>query len=108
MGDDQIVAFCRRKYIRPAGDLHFDEIDVIAHSAADGSTCWFQAAGRHGRPLNAERVPPPNEETPPPGHISARAFWQSPAQVAADRCAVTAVADRTAKRLPQSSQSRLV
>ncbi len=85
-GDDQIVAFCRRKYIRPAGDLLFDEIDVIAHSAADGSTCWFQATGRNGQPLNAERVPPPNEETPPPGHISARAFWQSPAQVAADRC----------------------
>jgi hypothetical protein len=81
-GDAQFAVLCRQKKIRPADSIYFDEVDIVAHSARDGSTCWFQAAGKNGQSLDTTRVPPPNEPVPPPGHVSARSFWNSPAQVA--------------------------
>lgn len=81
-GDAQFAVLCRQKKIRPADSIYFDEVDIVAHSARDGSTCWFQAAGKNGQPLDTTRVPPPNEAVPPPGRVSARDFWNSPAQVA--------------------------
>ena len=81
-GDSQFAVLCRQKKIRPADSIYFDEVDIVAHSAKDGSTCWFQASGKNGQPLDTTRVPPPDEPVPPSGRISARDFWNSPAQVA--------------------------
>lgn len=86
----QIVVACREKTIRPADTFLFDEIDIIAHSVASGSTCWFQALApspdspNHG--LDGRRVPPPDEPAPPPGHPAAQTFWRSPEDTAAVKC----------------------
>lgn len=89
-GDAQFAVLCRQKKIRPADSIFFDEVDIVAHNVKDGSTCWFQASAKDEKGLDTTRVPPPNEEDPPPGQISARDFWNNPAQVAQvplkDRC----------------------
>ncbi len=89
-GQAQISAICRQKKIRTRESPLFDEVDIIAHSLETGSTCWFQAQAKEplspARGLNGRRVPPPDEETPPPGHPSARAFWNPPQQTAKGTC----------------------
>lgn len=85
-GTAQISVMCRQKVIREPESPLFDEIDIIAHNTVDGSTCWFEALSDDALGINAERVPPPNEETPPAGHPSAESFWSSPADVAEKKC----------------------
>ncbi|RED50824.1 hypothetical protein [Aestuariispira insulae] len=82
----QITALCRQKKIRTADSPYFDEIDIIAHDVVTGSTCWFQAEAKDANGFDATRVPPPNEVSPPPGHVSARAFWNSPEKTASADC----------------------
>ena len=85
-GDSQITALCRQKKIRNQESPYFDEVDIIAHDVVSGSTCWFQAEAKDENGFDATRVPPPNEKTPPPGHISAMDFWNSPAKTASADC----------------------
>jgi len=86
-GRTQIAAFCREKKIRGADTFLYDEIDVIAHSVTNGSTCWFQATGTDpDHPLDGRRVPPPNEKTPLAGQPAAAKFWNPPAKTADEKC----------------------
>src|SRR6185369_11315607 len=39
----QISAICRQKILRPAGTYLYDEVDIVLHGVASGSTCWFHA-----------------------------------------------------------------
>ena len=48
----QISAICRQKILRPAGTYLYDEVDIVLHGVASGSTCWFQALAP--LPLTAE------------------------------------------------------
>lgn len=82
----QITALCRQKTIRSADSPMFDEVDIVAHNPSTGDTCWFQATAKSPDGMDATRVPPPNEKTPPPGHVAAKDFWNSPAHVAEDDC----------------------
>jgi len=76
----QISAFCRQKKIRPEGSNVYDEIDVIAHSVANGTTCWFEAiAPSPDKPLDGKHVPSPMEP-------SGATFWDKPALVAEKKC----------------------
>lgn len=88
-GKTQISAFCRREYLRDPDSPMFDEVDIIAHDADSGKTCWFHAQGKPGQKsgFDASRVPPPNEKTPPPKRIAANHFWWSPAATAKKNCA---------------------
>jgi hypothetical protein len=86
--DVQMLLFCRRMYVRPPDDPHFDSIEIIMHNVVTGSTCFFisknfgeDPAGEDGR-----RVPPPSEKTPPEGFVSARDLWGSPQEIAAHGC----------------------
>ncbi|SDE53952.1 hypothetical protein [Kordiimonas lacus] len=81
-GINQVVAACRQKIIRSEASTQFDEIDVITHSVADGSTCWFQATGDGDAGLDGTKVPSPTEATPEPGYPAPADFWNSPAAVA--------------------------
>ncbi len=85
-GERQIVAACRQKIIRSAESVSFDEIDIIAHNALDGSTCWFQAKGTNDQPLDGSKVPSPTAAVAPPGYPGRSGFWRSPAAVAGDNC----------------------
>jgi len=87
----QIQATCRKTLIRPAESPLFDEIDVIAHSVVDGSTCWFQAkadnpSGDPARGLDGRKVPSPTMSSRPPEYPSPEAFWHSPAKTAEASC----------------------
>jgi len=85
-GDTQISAYCRRDKLRDDKDPVYDEVVVVAHHAGNGETCWFDSRSRAGADgIDASRVPPPNEKTPPPGHPSAVEFWTTPAKIAAAR-----------------------
>ena len=75
----QVSVMCRQKRLRSADSTEFDEIDVIAHNPATGATCWFQAKGAEGAPVNGAAVPSPTD----PG---AEAFWAPPETVVADDC----------------------
>ncbi|HYD99079.1 MAG TPA: hypothetical protein VEH84_06830 [Alphaproteobacteria bacterium] len=77
----QISAVCRRAVLRDKDSPLFDEIDIVAHSRANGSTCWFKATGTKDKPLDGRRVPSPTA-----GGAAAKAFWHTPEQVAADNC----------------------
>lgn len=86
--DVQVLLFCRRMYIRPIDDPFFDSIEIIMHNVVTGSTCFFISKnfGDDPKGENGSRVPPPSEETPPPGEIAARDLWAPPSEVAAHGC----------------------
>ncbi len=84
-GVNQVVAACRQKHIRDKDSPWFDEIDVIAHSTADGSTCWFQATATSSAGLDGTRVPSPGRARPAQGFPDPQTFWRSPATVANDQ-----------------------
>jgi hypothetical protein len=103
-GDSQISVYCRRETLRADQSPFYDEVDIVLHHAGNGKTCWFTSrpppqhnvddpkpscsspAGCKAVGLDASRVPPPNEKTPPPGHVSAVEFWQTPASTAQHAC----------------------
>ncbi|OXI15769.1 hypothetical protein [Burkholderia sp. AU15512] len=85
-GDTQISAFCRRKQIRENRSPYYDEVDIVLHHVRNGKTCWFHADKGGTGGMDASRVPPPNEKTPPPGRPSAAEFWWKPAATATKRC----------------------
>ncbi|WP_144212529.1 hypothetical protein [Shewanella donghaensis] len=87
-GSTQISAFCRREHLRPADSPFYDEVDVILHSTTSGDTCWFHAedSTQTGQGFDASRVPPPDEVTPPPGHVAAVTFWWKPTDTVSKNC----------------------
>lgn len=86
--DIQILTLCRRMYIRPKDDPHFDSIEIIMHNVKTGSTCFMISKNFGGNPKgdDGHRVPPPTEETPPKGQLAARDLWSSPKEVADHGC----------------------
>jgi hypothetical protein len=86
--DVQMLLFCRRMYIRPPDDPRFDSIEIIMHDVVTGSTCFFisQNFGEDPDGENGLRVPPPSEERPPEGFLSARDLWASPQEIADHGC----------------------
>jgi len=80
----QISAICRQKILRPAATYLYDEIDIVLHGVASGSTCWFQALAplplTAGRGLDGRHVPSPGDES------RARDFWNPPAETAKAGC----------------------
>ena len=87
----QVQATCRKKLIRPQESPLFDEIDIIAHSVTEGTTCWFQAlsANPTGDPaigLDGSKVPSPTMDKNPEGFPDPLAFWQTPQQIAKIDC----------------------
>lgn len=86
--DVQMVLLCRRMYIRPADDPHFDSIEIIMHSVQTGSTCFFISKNFGADPQgdDGSRVPPPTEAVPPAGEISAEQLWATPQQVVDHGC----------------------
>ncbi|WP_417455113.1 hypothetical protein [Kiloniella sp.] len=85
-GDNQVAVLCRQKKIRTASSIYYDEIDVVAHSAKDGSTCWFQATGSNGLPIDGSLVPSPMKKAPFEDYEEARQFWNTPKEVSDDGC----------------------
>jgi hypothetical protein len=85
----QISAFCRREQLRDPKSAMFDEVDIIAHNANSGKTCWFHAEDKPGQRggFDASRVPPPNEKVAPPKRVSAKDFWWTPGRTAQKNCA---------------------
>ena len=86
--DIQMVLYCRRMYIRPADDPRFDSIEAIMHNVKTGSTCFFISKnfGEDPEGDDGRRVPPPTEETPPEGFVSAKELWAAPKQVVDHGC----------------------
>lgn len=86
--DIQILGLCRRMYIRPKDDPHFDSIEIIMHNVKSGSTCFMISKNFGGNPTgdDGRRVPPPTEETPPKGMLSARELWATPRETADHGC----------------------
>lgn len=86
--DVQMLLFCRRMYVRSPDSPFFDSIEIIMHDLVGGSTCFFISKNFGDDPEGEDgsRVPPPSEDVPPPGRISARDLWASPAQTAAHGC----------------------
>ena len=77
----QIAIMCRQKHIRSRSSTLFDEIDVVAHNPTTGATCWFQALGARGGPVDGARVPSPTDTT-------TRRYWRAPSDVASEGCGV--------------------
>jgi hypothetical protein len=86
--DVQMLLFCRRMYIRPPDSTFFDSIEIIMHNVVTGSTCFFISKNFGGDPEgdDGRRVPPPSEDVPPEGRISARELWATPAETADHGC----------------------
>ena len=86
--DIQMLGLCRRMYIRPKDDPHFDSIEIIMHNVKSGSTCFMISKNFGGNPTgdDGRRVPPPTEETPPKGMLSARKLWATPKETADHGC----------------------
>jgi hypothetical protein len=87
-GSTQISAFCRREHLRDPNSEFYDEVDIILHSVETGDTCWFHAETDAGdsKGFKASRVPPPAEQTPPPGQVAAVDFWWTPEATAKKNC----------------------
>ncbi|MEH6632928.1 MAG: hypothetical protein V7776_19085 [Halopseudomonas aestusnigri] len=86
VGDAQVAALCRQKKIRTASSVYYDEIDIVAHNAKDGSTCWFQASGKNGLPLDGSLVPSPMKTAKAKDYKEAKAIWNTPAETVKDDC----------------------
>jgi hypothetical protein len=86
VSDAQVAVLCRQKEIRSAKSRWFDEIDIVAHNADNGSTCWFQAQGQPGKPINGSNVPSPMTNKSKSDYQQAMALWNSPAKVHQDGC----------------------
>ena len=86
--DIQMLLYCRRMYVRDQDSPYFDSIEIIMHNVASGSTCFFISKNFGGTPEgdDGRRVPPPTEEVPPDGFISARELWATPQEVADHGC----------------------
>jgi len=84
----QIIQYCRRMYIRPKESPYFDSIEMIMHNVETGSTCFFISKNFGGDPKGEDgrRMPPPHEEKPPEGFVSARELWATPEQIADHGC----------------------
>lgn len=84
----QMLGLCRRMYLRPKDDPHFDSIEIIMHNITSGSTCFMISKNFGGNPTgdDGRRVPPPSEETPPAGMLSARELWATPKEVSEHGC----------------------
>jgi hypothetical protein len=88
-GKTQISAMCRREQLRDQDSPYFDEVDIVAHNADNGETCWFHSESGPGQKLtgfDASRVPPPDEVKPPAQRIAAGQFWWSPKATAGKQC----------------------
>lgn len=88
-GKTQISAMCRREQLRDKDSPYFDEVDIVAHNADTGETCWFHAESDPAQKktgFDASRVPPPDEVQPPPQKIAAGRFWWSPTATAGKNC----------------------
>lgn len=86
--DIQMVLFCRRMYVRPVDDPHFDSIEILMHNVKSGSTCFFISKNFGAKPDGEDgtRVPAPTELKPPEGEVSAEDLWATPQQVADHGC----------------------
>ena len=85
-GDAQVAVLCRQKTIRTEQSPFFDEIDIVAHNAKDGSTCWFQASGTENQPLDGTNVPSPMALKSAGQYQQAMQYWQTPKQVHSAGC----------------------
>ena len=81
-GLTQISAYCRQNKPRAQPTTTYDQVVIVLHHAGNGKTCWFESRDKE-KGFDASRVPPPNEKTPPGGHVPAVEFWKSPGQLAA-------------------------
>jgi hypothetical protein len=77
----QVAIMCRQKHIRSRTSMQFDEIDVVAHNPATGATCWFQALGARGGPVEGAHVPSPTD-------AANGKYWRPPNDVASEGCGV--------------------
>ena len=86
--DVQMVLLCRRMFIRPVDDPHFDSIEIIMHNVKSGSTCFFISKNFGEKPEgdDGSRVPPPSELLPPEGEVSAEKLWATPQEVVQHGC----------------------
>ncbi|MFM0367436.1 hypothetical protein [Paraburkholderia sediminicola] len=85
-GNTQISAYCRRNKLRDDRDPVYDEVVIVQHHSGNGKTCWFLSQSHPGADgIDASRVPPPNEKSPPAGNIPAVEFWTTLARIAAVR-----------------------
>lgn len=86
--DIQLLVYCRRMYIRPKDDPHFDSIEAIMHNVKTGSTCFFISKNFGGDPKgdDGRRIPPPTEKTPPEGMVAAKDLWATPQQIFDHSC----------------------
>jgi len=84
----QIIQYCRRMYIRPKESPYFDSLEMIMHNVETGSTCFFLSKNFGGDPNGEDgrRMPPPHEEKPPEGFVSARELWGTPEEIANHGC----------------------
>jgi hypothetical protein len=105
--DIQMILFCRRMFIRPPESPMFDSIEIIMHNVVTGSTCFFISKnfGEDPNGENGQRVPPPSEEKPPDGFISARELW-APAQEVADHGCINCHDSDPWMRTPWIAQSQ--
>jgi hypothetical protein len=87
-GKTQIAVLCHREKLRDERSPLYDAVDVVVHHVGNGKTCWFHAEPKaNADGVNASRVPPPNEKTPPQGHVSSVEFWMAPKLTAQKQCA---------------------
>ena len=84
----QMLSLCRRMYIRPKDDPHFDSIEIIMHNVQTGSTCFMISKNFGSNPNgdDGRRVPPPTEQAPPEGMLAARDLWATPKEVSEHGC----------------------
>ena len=91
--ETQWVWSCRRYFVRPKDDVHFDDINMIGHNPKTGATCFFVSKINRKPPVSAlrsavtgavgmtpKRVEHGLDGTKVPSMFSpeAAAFWKSP------------------------------
>ena len=86
VGDNQVAALCRQKNIRTESSVYYDEIDIVAHNAKDGSTCWFQATAKDGELIDGTLVPSPMKLAKTKDYKKANAIWNTPTETAKEDC----------------------